>query len=197
MHRIRVTATIIGGNFGGKNEIRTEPILALLSKKTGRPVKSVYTREEEFTASTIRHPMIMDYKTGVSSDGRLIARSVDLVLDGGAYASWSETTVGKASILAAGPYRIEHVHVRGRAVYTNKTVGGAMRGFGAPQVAFAYESQMDEIAHTLGIDPLEIRRSNGFVEGSKSHTGQTLAAVALEETLQVAAKRGRWNELDR
>ncbi len=197
MHRIRVTATIIGGNFGGKNEIRTEPVLALLSKKAGRPVKSVYTREEEFTASTIRHPMIMDYKTGVSSDGQLIARSVDLVLDGGAYASWSETTVGKASILAAGPYRIEHVRVRGRAVYTNKTVGGAMRGFGAPQVAFAYESQMDEIAHTLGIDPLAIRRSNGFVEGSKSHTGQTLAAVALEETLQVAAERSRWNELSR
>jgi len=194
MNRIRVTATIVGGNFGGKNEIRIEPILALLSKKARRPVKCVYSREEEFTASTIRHPVIMDYKTGVAVDGRLIARSVDLVLDGGAYASWSETTVGKASILAAGPYRIEHVRVEGRAVYTNKTVAGAMRGFGAPQVAFAYESQMDEIAHTLGIDPLEIRLRNGFVEGSESHTGQTLTAVALEETLQVAAKRSRWNE---
>ena len=97
MNRIRLTATIIGGNFGGKNEIRTEPILALLAKKTGRPAKAVFTREDEFIASTTRHPLVMDYKTGVTEDGRLHARSVRLVLDGGAYASWSETTVGKAA----------------------------------------------------------------------------------------------------
>jgi CO/xanthine dehydrogenase Mo-binding subunit len=197
MNRIRLTATIIGGNFGGKNEIRTEPILALLAGKTGRPVKAVYTREEEFIASTTRHPLVMDYKTGVTSDGRLLARSVNLVLDGGAYASWSETTVGKAAILAAGPYRIPNVRVEGHAVYTNKTVTGAMRGFGAPQVAFAYESQMDEIAHSLGMDPLEIRLLNGFEEGSASHTGQLLQAVALKDTLLMAAKRSGWMEAGR
>jgi len=197
MNRIRLTATIIGGNFGGKNEIRTEPILALLAKKTGRPVKAVYTREEEFIASTTRHPLVMDYKTGVAKDGRLLARAVHLVLDGGAYASWSETTVGKAAILAAGPYRIPNVRVEGHAVYTNKTVTGAMRGFGAPQVAFAYESQMDEIASSLGMDPLEIRMLNGFDEGSASHTGQTLQAVALKETLLMAAKRSGWQEVGR
>jgi CO/xanthine dehydrogenase Mo-binding subunit len=197
MNRIRLTATIIGGNFGGKNEIRTEPILALLAKKTGRPVKAVFSREEEFIASTTRHPLVMDYKTGVTNDGRLRARSVHLVLDGGAYASWSETTVGKAAILAAGPYRIPNVRVEGHAVYTNKTVTGAMRGFGAPQVAFAYESQMDEIAHSLGMDPLEIRLLNGFEEGSASHTGQILQAVALKETLLMAAKRSGWHEVGR
>ncbi len=196
MNRIRLTATIIGGNFGGKNEIRTEPIVALLAKKSGRPVKAVYTRQEEFIASTTRHPLVMDYKTGIANDGRLLARSVKLVLDGGAYASWSETTVGKAAILAAGPYRIPNVRVEGRAVYTNKTVTGAMRGFGAPQVAFAYESQMDEIAYSLGIDPLEIRLLNGFEEGSISPTGQVLQAVALKETLLMAAKRSRWREGD-
>lgn len=194
MNRIRVTATFIGGNFGGKNEIRTEPILALLAKKTRRPVKATFNREDEFVASTTRHPIIMDYKTGVANDGHLIARSVRLILDGGAYASWSETTVGKAAILAAGPYRIPNVRVEGHAVYTNKTVTGAMRGFGAPQVAFAYESQMDEIANTLGMDPLAIRLLNGFTEGSISHTGQVLQAVALEETLLTAAKRSGWME---
>lgn len=197
MNRIRLTATIIGGNFGGKNEIRTEPILALLAKKTGRPAKGVFSREDEFIASTTRHPLVMDFKTGVTKDGRLHSRSVDLVLDGGAYASWSETTVGKAAILAAGPYRIPNVRVEGHAVYTNKTVTGAMRGFGAPQVAFAYESQMDEIAHALGMDPLEIRMLNGFEEGSASHTGQVLQAVALKETLSKAAKRSGWQETAR
>jgi CO/xanthine dehydrogenase Mo-binding subunit len=190
--RVRVTASILGGNFGGKNEIRTEPALALLSAKTGRPVKGVYTREEEFTSSTVRHPLIADYKTGVTADGRLIARKVRLVLDGGAYASWSETTVGKAAILATGPYRIPHLLVEGCAVYTNKTVAGAMRGFGAPQVCFAYESQMDEIAHALGIDPLEIRLRNAFTEGSVSPTGQVLEAVGLSETLHAAARRAGW-----
>ena len=197
MNRIRLTATIVGGNFGGKNEIRTEPILALLAKKTGRPTKAVFTREEEFVSSTTRHPLVMDYRTGVAADGRLLARSVRLVLDGGAYASWSETTVGKAAILAAGPYRIPNVRVEGHAVYTNKTVTGAMRGFGAPQVAFAYESQMDEIAAALGMDPLEIRLLNGFEEGSVSHTGQVLQAVALKETLLAAARRSGWKGRDR
>ena len=194
MNRIRVTATFIGGNFGGKNEIRTEPILALLAKKTHRPVKAVFNREEEFVASTTRHPTVMDYKTGVTSGGRLLARTVRLVLDGGAYASWSETAVGKAAILAAGPYRIPNVHVEGLAVYTNKTVTGAMRGFGAPQVAFAYESQMDEIARSLDIDPLAIRLLNAFKEGSISHTGQVLEAVALTDTLLVAANRSSWGK---
>lgn len=194
--RIRVTASILGGNFGGKNEIRVEPVLAILSRKTGRPVKAVYSRSEEFASSTVRHPLIADYKTGVSADGRLLARRVRLVLDGGAYASWSETTVGKAAILAAGPYRIPNVHVEGCAVYTNKTVGGAMRGFGAPQVCFAYESQMDEIARALDIDPLEIRLRNGFEEGSISPTGQVLQAVGLSETLRVAAARAGWSEVE-
>ena len=106
INRIRVVATVVGGNFGGKNEITTEPILALLSRKTGRPVKGIYTREDEFMSSTTRHPFIMDYKTGVSEEGKITSRKVRLVCDGGAYCSWSETTLGKACILSAGPYNI-------------------------------------------------------------------------------------------
>ncbi|HSG95450.1 MAG TPA: molybdopterin cofactor-binding domain-containing protein, partial [Afifellaceae bacterium] len=141
-----------------------------------------------------RHPFIMDYKTGVARDGRILARKVRLVADGGAYCSWSETTLGKAAILSAGPYVIDNLHVDAYAVYTNKTMTGAMRGFGAPQVCFAYESHMDDIARELGIDPLEIRLLNAFEEGSPSPTGQVLESVAVKSSLLMAADRFGWTE---
>lgn len=194
LNRIRMISTIVGGNFGGKNEITQEPVLALLSKKTGRPVKGIYTRGEEFTATTTRHPFIMDYKTGVTKEGKIIARKVRLVLDGGAYCSWSETTLGKAAILSVGPYNIENLLVEAFVVYTNKTMTGAMRGFGAPQVCFAYESHMDDIAAALRIDPLDIRLLNVFREGSVSPTGQVLHSVVIKESLDKAAGRFGWLE---
>lgn len=194
MSRIRIIGTIVGGNFGGKNEITQEPALALLSKMTGRPVKGVFTRPEEFTSTTTRHPIVMDYKTGVSKEGRIIARQVRLVLDGGAYCSWSATTLGKACILSPGPYKIDNVTAEAFVVYTNKTMTGAMRGFGAPQVCFAYESHMDDIARELGIDPLKIRLLNAFDEGSSSPTGQVLHSVVVKETLEKAASRFGWTE---
>jgi nicotinate dehydrogenase large molybdopterin subunit len=194
VNRVRIIATIVGGNFGGKNEITQEPVLALLSKKTGRPVKGVFTRGEEFTATTTRHPFVMEYKTGVSRDGRILARKVRLILDGGAYCSWSETTLGKAAILSAGPYRIDNLLVEAFVVYTNKTMTGAMRGFGAPQVCFAYESHMDDIAAALKLDPLNIRLLNVFDEGSISPTGQVLQSVVARQSLLQAAERFGWNE---
>jgi CO/xanthine dehydrogenase Mo-binding subunit len=194
MNRIRMVGTIVGGNFGGKNEITQEPVLALLSKKAGRPVKGVYTRGEEFTSTTTRHPIIMDYKTGVTREGKILARKVRLVLDGGAYCSWSETTLGKAAILSPGPYNIDNVHVEAYVVYTNKTMTGAMRGFGAPQVCFAYESHMDDIAAALRLDPLDIRLLNAFGEGSVSPTGQVLHSVVVKESLMQAAQRFGWRE---
>ena len=197
MSRIHVIATIVGGNFGGKNEITQEPVLALLSKKAGRPVKGVFTRGEEFMSTTTRHPFIMDYKTGVTRDGRILARKVRLVLDGGAYCSFSETTLGKACILASGPYKIENLFVEAFAVYTNKTVAGAMRGFGAPQTCFAYESHMDDIAAALGLDPLDIRLLNAFDEGSSSPTGQVLQSVVVKQSLAKAAERFGWKEAGR
>ena len=157
-------------------------------------MKGVYSRTEEFIATTTRHPIIMDYRTGVSKSGRILARKVRLVLDGGAYCSWSDTTLGKACILSAGPYRIDNLHAEAFAVYTNKTMTGAMRGFGAPQVCFAYESHMDDIAAALGIDPLEIRLANAFDEGSPSPTGQALHSVVVKDTLLQAAERFGWKE---
>ena len=194
INRVHIVATIVGGNFGGKNEITQEPVVALLAKKTGRPVKAVYSRGEEFTSSTTRHPIIMDYKTGVARDGKILARQVKLYLDGGAYCSWSETTLGKACILSPGPYNIENVEAEAFVIYTNKTVTGAMRGFGAPQVCFAYESHMDDIAKALGIDPLEIRLRNAFSEGAISPTGQVLHSVVVRESLERAAERFGWQE---
>ncbi len=192
MSRIRVVATVVGGNFGGKNEITTEPVLGLLSKKTGRPVKCTFTRPEEFHSSTTRHPLIMDYKTGVTKDGKILARKIRLVLDGGAYCSWSETTLGKACILSAGPYQIDNLVAEAFVVYTNKTMTGAMRGFGAPQVCFAYESHMDDMAKALNLDPLEFRLKNVLTEGSLSPTSQTLHSVVVKESLLQAAQRFGW-----
>jgi CO/xanthine dehydrogenase Mo-binding subunit len=193
MSRIRIIATIVGGNFGGKNEITTEPVVALLSKKTGRPVKCTFTRPEEFMSSTTRHPLIMDYKTGVSKEGKILGRQIRLVLDGGAYCSWSETTLGKACILSAGPYKIDNLYAEAFVVYTNKTMTGAMRGFGAPQVCFAYESHMDDMAQALGLDPLEMRLMNVLEEGSLSPTSQKLHSVVVKESLLQAAERFGWN----
>jgi CO/xanthine dehydrogenase Mo-binding subunit len=136
----------------------------------------------------------MDYVTGVARSGHILGRRVRLVLDGGAYCSWSETALGKAAILSAGPYKIDNLEVEARAVYTNKTMTGAMRGFGAPQVCYAYESHMDDIAHELGIDPLEIRLLNAFDEGSPSPTGQVLHSVVVKDTLIKAAQRFGWEE---
>ncbi len=192
MNRVRMIATIVGGNFGGKNEITQEPALALLSKKTGRPVKGVFTRGDEFISTTTRHPFVMEYKSGITKDGRILARKVRLILDGGAYCSWSETTLGKACILSCGPYRIDNILAEAFVVYTNKTMTGAMRGFGAPQVCFAYESHMDDIAKALGIDPLAIRLRNAFEEGSVSPTGQVLQSVVVKESLLKAADRFGW-----
>ena len=196
MSRVRIVATVVGGNFGGKNEITTEPALALLSKKTGRPVKCTFTRPEEFYASTTRHPLIMEYKTGVTKQGKILGRKIRLILDGGAYCSWSETTLGKACILSAGPYNIDNLEAEAFVVYTNKTMTGAMRGFGAPQVCFAYESHMDDIAHALGIDPIDIRLLNSFEEGSISPTGQKLHSVVAKESILRAAKMFGWNGMD-
>lgn len=194
MHKVRVVSTQVGGNFGGKNEITIEPIAALLAKKCGRPVKAAFSREDEFVSSTTRHPFIMDYATGVSSTGRILARKIRIVCDGGAYCSWTETTLGKACILSSGPYRIDNLIIDGYAVYTNKTMTGAMRGFGAPQVCFAYESHMDSIAHKLGMDPLDIRMANAFEENSISPTGQVLKSVAIKKTLEAAARQCNWGE---
>lgn len=181
-NRVRVIGTYVGGGFGGKEDITVEAFLALLAYKTGRPVKLVYTREESILSHSKRHPYVMEYKTGARRDGRLVALKARLVSDAGAYVYLSPWVLLYSMVDATGPYRIPHVRVDGYTVLTNNTFTSANRGFGAPQVCFAYESQMDELARRLGMDPAEIRKINYLEKGEALATGQVLHHhVALKE----------------
>jgi CO/xanthine dehydrogenase Mo-binding subunit len=146
--RVRVVQTETGGGFGGKEEYPSMIAghAALLAIKSGRPVKLIYDRVEDMVATTKRHPAIVRHRTGVTRDGRLTAMEVDVVLDGGAYATLSAVVLSRGLIHASGPYRCDHVRIRGRAAMTNTPPNGAFRGFGAPQTQFAVEVHMDRIA---------------------------------------------------
>jgi CO/xanthine dehydrogenase Mo-binding subunit len=192
MHKIRVATSAVGGGFGGKNELTIEPYVALLAMKTGRPVKMAFNREDEFEVSTVRHPYIMQYKSGLKKDGTLVARHVEIISDSGAYVSFGHSTLSKACIHAAGPYRIPHVAIEGYLVYTNNPVGGPMRGFGVTQLGFAYEVHTDTIAAEMGIDPVEFRLKNVFVDNSSLPTGQVVKAVTLTECIRQATELAGW-----
>jgi CO/xanthine dehydrogenase Mo-binding subunit len=186
-NRVRVIGTYAGGGFGGKLDITVESFLALLTYKTGRPVKLTYSREESILCHSKRHPFIMEYKTGVQKNGQLTALEAKLVSDAGAYVYLSPWVLITAMVNAAGPYRIPHVKIDGYTVLTNNTFTSANRGFGAPQVCFAYECQMDELAKRLEIDPLEIRKINYLAKGESLSTGHVLEHhVALKETTERA-----------
>ncbi|MGB9868022.1 MAG: xanthine dehydrogenase family protein molybdopterin-binding subunit [Bacillota bacterium] len=192
LSKIRVITPCIGGGFGGKNEMTTEAIIALLAMKTGRPVKIVFTREEEFTATTCRHPYVMFYKTGVKRDGTITAREVKIISDAGAYVSWGESTLTKAMVHAAGPYKIANVKIDAYLVYTNNNIGGAMRGFGVPQVGYAYECHTDSVARAIGMDPLEFRMKNCVRTGEMLPTGQVLSKATLDVILDRLADMSGW-----
>jgi CO/xanthine dehydrogenase Mo-binding subunit len=182
-NRIRVIGTYVGGGFGGKEDITVETFLALLTYKTGRPVKLTYTREESILCHSKRHPYVMEYKTGAKKNGQLTALEARIISDAGAYVYLSPWVLLYSMVDASGPYRIPHVKIDGYTVLTNNTFTSANRGFGAPQVCFAYESQMDGLARQLKIDPLEIRKINYLEKGEALVTGQILEHyVALKET---------------
>lgn len=191
--KIRVIGTRVGGGFGGKVEAITQPIAVALAQKAERPVKLVLTREEEFVGTKPRHPSLVEIKTGVKRDGTLVARQVRFIFDTGAYADDGPGVVGFAAFCATGPYRIPHVLVDGYCVHTNKTPCGAYRGFGNPQVAFAFESQMDIIAERLGMDPLELRLRNAVDNGDINIAGQVMPSVGLKDCLRQAAAAAGWS----
>jgi CO/xanthine dehydrogenase Mo-binding subunit len=201
MSKIRVISPpYMGGSFGGKGGLKVETICIPLALKTGgHPVKMVLTREEVFTASTVRHPSVVRVKTGVKNDGTLWAREVKIVYDTGAYAEKGPTVCEQASTGAIGPYRVPNVKVDGYCVYTNKIIPGAYRGYGIPQVCWAYESQMDIIAARLGMDGAEIRLKNAVEEGDISPTGQqVLHSVGVKECIQKVIQTIEWdNKPDR
>lgn len=188
--KVRVIQTTMGGGFGGKIDISVHGVLALAAFLTKKPVKWVYTREESMLSTAKRHLYTMKYITGATKEGKLMVADVDILMDGGAYASSGPAVASRAAIHAAGPYYVPHVRIRSRSAYTNNPIAGAMRGFGVPQVAFACESQMDLLAERLGIDPLRFREMNILKQGMKTITGQVLeGSVGLENTLKTAHQR--------
>jgi CO/xanthine dehydrogenase Mo-binding subunit len=182
-NKIHIRGTMLGGGFGGKEDITVEIFLALLAKQTRRPVRLVYTREESIQAHSKRHPFIITHRTGVEKDGRIIAAEIEMVSDAGAYPYLSPYVLLYATIASCGPYRVDNLKVDSISVATNNPFTSAFRGFGAAQAAVAYEQQMDEIARALNMDPLEVRRVNYLKTGDRNSTGQEIRSAAwLEET---------------
>ena len=184
MSKIRAISPRIGGTFGGKGGAHLQPVAVALARSAGRPVKAVLPRSSDFMTMLRRHPAKIAVKTGAKADGTLIAREVEVTLEGGAYCNESPAVLGFALLMARGPYRIPNVRAKGRAVYTNKLRAGGFRGFGNPQSTFAGESQIDELAAALGLDPFEIRLKNAMRAGDKWLGGQTVEACGLVECIE-------------
>ncbi len=195
---IRFVQTLPGGGFGGKNEASVDVCLraVVLARAAGRPVKLVYSREESMIASTKRHAAYIRSRTGATKNGRLVAAEVEVWLDRGAYASSggdNPPAFKRATYHALGPYQVPNVKVDVFCAHTNHPYGGQMRGPGVPQVNFACEQQMDEIARALKIDPIEIRRINGLRIGSRTGWNQHLPeSVGMLETLTRVEEASSW-----
>ena len=191
---VRVRGTVMGGGFGGKEDIAAQIHAALAAGNLNRPVKILYDREESLRFHPKRHATIIRLKTGASKDGRLVAVQAELYGDSGAYASLGEKVMTRATTHATGPYAVENARIDCYAMYTNNAPCGAFRGFGVTQSAFAVESNMDQVAEQLGMDPLEFRRKNAMKVGTTTATGQLLReSVGLLECLdRVEGEIRRW-----
>jgi CO/xanthine dehydrogenase Mo-binding subunit len=181
--KVRVVQTVVGGAFGGKIDVTIECVACLMTLSAGRPVKMVLDNEEVFTATTKRHAMTIRHRLGAMKDGRLVGLDMDVLADGGAYASYSPIVAGRCVVHAAMPYDIPNVRARVRTTFTNNMTAGAMRSFGIVKLAFATESQLNKLAARLDLSPIEIRRRNAVVDGTKTTTGQILHAVGFKKTL--------------
>jgi CO/xanthine dehydrogenase Mo-binding subunit len=192
-NKVRIRTAFLGGGFGGKLYPRLEPIAAVCARLSGRPVRIALTMDEQFTNLT-RHATTSRLRTGVRADGTIIARQCDIWWNSGAYADIGPRVTQKTGMTAAGPYDIENVSINSYNVYTNLPPAGAFRGFGVPQVAWAYESQADIIAAELGIDPLEFRLRNLLRNNRPHATGTVLRDTGTEEVLGELRRELRWDE---
>ncbi len=191
LNKIRVIVPYVGGGYGGKLAVKTEPLAAALSWKAKRPVRLAHTIEESFRTVT-RHPARVKIKTGVMKDGKLVARQCLIHMDTGAYADAGPRVTQKAGYRCFGPYRLPHMKTEAYTVYTNTVPAGAYRGFGTLQVTWAYESQMDIIAEKLGLDPLEFRLKNLLKKGELYTPGDTPVDCDLQAGLLQAAEEIGW-----
>jgi xanthine dehydrogenase molybdenum-binding subunit len=188
--KVRVIAPYVGGGFGGKEDMTVEPYIALAVQLTGRPVKMQWTRNESLLARAKRHRNVMRYRTAAAADGTLLAQDIEITSDAGAYAYLSALVLLYSTVHACGPYRVPNVRINARTAYTNNPPTSAFRGFGGMQMVLAYESQIDEIARRLGVDPGAIRKRNALVKGDRLPVGQELITeVWLPQTIDAVRER--------
>jgi CO/xanthine dehydrogenase Mo-binding subunit len=190
-NRIRVKVPFLGGGFGAKLYIKLEALVAVLALLTRRPVKIALTMEEQFFTLT-KHASTFRIKSGVTRDGRITARQCEVWWNGGAYADIGPRVTQKSGFTAPGPYDIEHVAIDSYALYTNLPPAGALRGFGIPQLVWAYESHTDLVARALDLDPVEFRRKNILREGRPQATGTPMQDAAIDKVLERLAALLDW-----
>jgi CO/xanthine dehydrogenase Mo-binding subunit len=194
---VRVITPYIGGAFGGKDEAHVQIHAALLACAAGRPVSLIRGRRESILTHVKRHPFIVQCTTAASSDGRLLAVKVRAIADAGPYTNASHEVLNKFGEFIGGPYTVQNLEVEQIGVRTNNPISGAFRGFGAPQAAFVYECQMDDLARKLGMDPLEIRLLNGVETGTRMYTGVVVReGSAMKASLRKAAEMIGWERRD-
>ena len=192
-NRVRIKVPYLGGGYGGKLYIKLEALATALSMLARRPVKIAHTMEEHFYTIT-KHPSTFRIKSGLDKDGRIIARKCEVWWNGGAYADIGPRVTQKSGFTASGPYDIDNVSIDSYALYTNLTPAGALRGFGVPQLVWAYESHTDMIARALNRDPLEFRKQNLLRDGRPQATGTILKDTAIEKVLDRIAERLNWKQ---
>ena len=190
-NRVRIKVPFLGGGYGSKLYVKLEALATALSLLARRPVKVALTMEEQFYQIT-KHPSTLRIKTGVDNGGRITARKCEVFWNGGAYADIGPRVTQKSGFVAAGPYDIDNVAIDSYALYTNATPAGALRGFGLPQLAFAYESHTDMVARALNLDPLAFRRKNLLREGRPQASGTILRDAPVEAVLDHICDRMNW-----
>ena len=186
--RVRIVPAATGGGFGSKLDLSLQPLLGLVTLRTGQPSRMVYSRRESMASTTKRHPAKMTARAGADRAGRLTAMRFDGDFDTGAYSSWGPTVAVRVPVHASGPYRVANYHAEARAVHTNGPVSGAFRGFGVPQAAVLQETLFDDLALAAGIDRLEFRRINALRDGDRSVCGQQLFGVGIGQCLDALAE---------
>jgi CO/xanthine dehydrogenase Mo-binding subunit len=191
-NKVSVRVPFLGGGFGAKVYVKSEALAAALALLARRPVKIALTMEEQFYTIT-KHGTTFRIKSGVSKDGRVVARECDVYWNGGAYADIGPRVAQKSGFTAAGPYDIENVRIDSYEVYTNRAPAGALRGFGIPQLVWAYECHTDLLAREIGMDPLEFRRKNILHDGRPHATGTIMQDAAIGKVLEAVAERMSWN----
>jgi CO/xanthine dehydrogenase Mo-binding subunit len=190
-NRVRIKVPYLGGGYGGKLYIRMEALSVAMSMLARRPVKIALTMEEQFYTIT-KHPSTFRIKSGIDKNGRIVARKCEIWWNGGAFADVGPRVTQKSGFTASGPYDIDNVSIDSYALYTNLTPAGALRGFGIPQLVWAYESHTDMIARALHVDPLEFRKQNLLRDGRPQATGTILKDAAIEKVLDRIAERLNW-----